>query len=73
MNSHVWADFLLSFVTSVRYAMIPCGECDFQCRYTYIWAQKNIDDPCIIAKILGMEDIIDIEESRTYIGKLPIK
>ncbi len=71
INSSVWADFIMSFVTSVRYAMIPCGDCDYQCRYTYIWAQKHKDESCVIAKVLGLDDIIDIDESRTYMGKLP--
>lgn len=71
INSSAWADFIMSFVTSVRYAMIPCGDCDYQCRYTYIWAQKHKDEPCVIAKVLGLDDTIDIEVSRTYIGRLP--
>ena len=71
INSSVWADFIMSFVTSVQYAMIPRGDCDYQCRYTYIWVQIHKNEPCIIAKVLGLDDTIDIEESRTYIGKLP--
>lgn len=71
INSSAWADFIMSFVTSVRYAMIPCGDCDYQCRYTYIWAQKHKDEPCVIAKVLGLDDTLDIEETRTFIGKLP--
>ena len=71
INSSVWADFIMSFVTSVRYAMIPCGDCNYQCRYTYIWVQKHKYEPCVIAKVLGLDDIIDIEGSRTYMGKLP--
>jgi len=71
INSSVWADFIMSFVTSVRYAMIPCGDCDYQCRYTYIWAQKHKNESCVIAKVLGLDDTIDIDESRTYMGKLP--
>ena len=71
INSQVWTDFLKSFVTSARYAMIPCGDCDFESKYTYIWAQKEINDPCIIATVFGLDDVIDIEGVRTYIGKLP--
>jgi hypothetical protein len=71
INSSAWADFIMSFVTSVRYAMIPCGDCDYQCRYTYIWVQKHKDEPCVIAKVLGLDDTVDIEETRTFIGKLP--
>lgn len=71
IDSFAWADFIKSFVTSVRYAMIPCGDCNYLCRYTYIWAQKCKNEPCIIAKVLGLDDTIDIEEFRTYIGKLP--
>ena len=61
INSSAWADFI----------MIPCGDCDYQCRYTYIWVQKHKDEPCVIAKVLGLDDTVDIEETRTFIGKLP--
>ena len=71
INSSAWADFIMSFVTSVKYAMIPFGDCDYLCRYTYIWAQKHKDEPCVIAKVLGLDDTLDIEETRTFIGKLP--
>jgi hypothetical protein len=33
--------------------------------------QKHKDEPCVIAKVLGLDDTVDIEETRTFIGKLP--
>lgn len=66
INTFVWTDVLKSFVDSIKYAMIKCGGCGFDCRYTYVWAQNYIDKPCYIAQILGLDTIIDIGEFRTY-------
>lgn len=71
VNSNVWDDFIKSFVNSVRYAMISCGDCNYLCRYRYIWVQQNKDKQCLIAKVLGLDDTIDIGDIRTYVGILP--
>lgn len=68
-NNHLWSDMIKSFVTAVRYAMIPYNN-EYLCRYSYIWAQMPKDKPCIIAVALGLDEIYNVGDCITYVGRL---
>lgn len=71
INTHHWNDFLKSFLTSIRYSMIPCDNGHFLGRYKYIWAQKEEGQQCVIAEALGLKEFIGADEFIVYKRDVP--
>ena len=70
INTRIWADTINSFVTSVKYSMVPIENDRFLSRYRYIWAQTN-NGYCIIAEVLGLAVEWKDGEITTYKAMLP--
>ena len=70
INSRPWFDFIVSFITSVRYRMVLSNNQKFLAYYNYIWSQKIDGEQCVIAELLDMKIVHKKNGIVTYIGKL---
>lgn len=60
---------LNTFMTHVKYHMIPLGDNGFLSKYQYLWTMKNNREECIIAMLYGFYEISESEiapEIRIY-------
>ena len=60
---------LNTFMTHVKYCMIPMGDNDFLSKYQYLWAMTNDNRECVIAMLYGFYEITESEtpsEIRIY-------
>lgn len=71
INSWPWFDFIVSFMTCVRYKMVLLSnQKKFLSYYNYIWSQKIEKEQCVIAELLDMKAVQKNDGIITYIGKL---
>lgn len=63
--------FIKSFITRVRFNMIPTADGKFITNYQYVWAEKSVDVKCIIATLLGLPLILTIDRVAIYKENLP--
>ena len=51
----VFDKFIRSFVTRIKYDLVPLPSGEFFTNYQYVWTQKDTVTHCIIAEVLGLK------------------
>ncbi|MGM9845256.1 MAG: hypothetical protein ACI30K_03400 [Muribaculaceae bacterium] len=57
VNSRPWFDFIVSFMTSVRYRMVLANNQKYLAYYSHIWLPKYEKEQCVIAELLNMKAV----------------
>lgn len=63
--------FIRTFITSVRFNMVPTADNKYKTSYHYVWAEKSEDEKCIIAALLDLQPIFRVEGLIIYKGDIP--
>lgn len=66
IGTQPWIDFMKSFITRVRYKMVWANNKRFKAYYNYIWSQKEDNKRCIIAEILELKEVLNVNGIITY-------
>lgn len=67
----VFEKFIRSFITNIKYKLTSLPDSSFQTHYQYVWCDTNVNNKLLISEILGLKQLIRLEDYIVYKGDIP--